>query len=461
MDIEFYSLLFYFIISIVQSNNISTYQQLYHITDYILSFNTYHFEWNKHQFTTTTFTQDDRHRACTIHIPSLCIEYTSTKSGFVVHLNDTSFDFMNDNDWTQINYTHTPQSLALYHPNALNEPHLLRDAVSRDEDVHDDTDDLDPFQSPNPHYPGRRLLRSRARCRVYLYKNSRFSRRKGGTFRRRRYTTSALKRKGFRGGRVRSVKVRGSRCCTARLYSHNNFRGKRVRFKRGSYSRIRRRKHRIENLGSMKVYCSSRRGRRRRSRRRRRRRGGFGRGLRRFGKFMGRGIGALAGHLQSQTGPHPIPILLGPMTGMLGHFGYSMHPIMPPSMAMQHTMMGHYGGGMGMPMMSHPMYGHPTMGHGTMPFGNMAMGGMGMNGMGGMGMHPGMMGGMGHPMMGGMGHPMMGGMGHPMTGGMGYGMGGYGMGMGHPMMGGMGHPMTGGMGYGMGGYGMGMGHPMM
>ena len=112
---------------------------------------------------------------------------------------------------------------------------------------------MDEFQSPNPDFAGRRLLRRRrAKCRVYLYRNSRFSGRRGGTFRRRRYRSSSLRRKGVNGGPVRSVKVRGSRCCTAKLYPRDNFRGRRVRFRRGSYSRIRSSRHRISNLKSMK-----------------------------------------------------------------------------------------------------------------------------------------------------------------------------------------------------------------
>ena len=149
------------------------------------------------------------------------------------------------------------------------------------------------------------------------------------------------------------------------------------------------------------------------------------------------GGGCHSGGCHHHNDNQPIPILLGPMTGMLGHFGYSMHPMIPPQMAAMQGMMGHYGmgGGMGMPMMNHPMYGMPHMGHGY-GFGH-GMHGM-MGGMGGIGMMNPMM------MMGGM-HGMMG-MNPMMMGGM-HGM----HGMMNPMMGMM-NPMMGGMC--MGGMGM-------
>ena len=112
------------------------------------------------------------------------------------------------------------------------------------------------------------------------------------------------------------------------------------------------------------------------------------------------------------------------MTGMLGHFGYSMHPIMPPMMGAMAGMMGGYGAPA---IMSHPAFGHPMMGHGHgFGLGMGMMPGMGM----GMGMMPGMMGGMMPGMMGmggmGMMNPMML---NPMYSGMmgGMGMGGMGM----------------------------------
>lgn len=267
-----------------------------HISDYILSFETYHFEWNKQYFESKTLKENGDNDitttteiACTVDIPSLCINYTPKKVGFTVLFNDSKYDFMKNNDWTQINYIHANDSITLYddkyNSQIMDNENNIIDYQSIDseedeeefekyESYDDDDDILDDLNevSPNPAFAGRRLLRRRrAKCRVYLYGSSGFRRRRGGTFRRRRYRRSSLSKKGIRSGEsIRSIKVRGSRCCTAKIYRSDNFRGRRVRFRRGSYRSLRSRRRRISRIGSMKVYCS--RSRRRGSRRGRRRR---------------------------------------------------------------------------------------------------------------------------------------------------------------------------------------------
>jgi len=380
------------------------------IFDYILSFKQYHFEWSTQYFSSETLL-NPKHKhtneditTCTNDIPSLCINYTPNKPGFRVLFNESQYDFLSDDDWTQINYIHANDSITLYDEAYRSQiasssdltDTSLDDAFFEEEEEYDDDEDdeLDAFQSPNPDFAGRRLLRRRkAKCRVYLYRLSKFGGRIG-SFSRRAYRATSLRRAGYKGSSVRSVKVRGSRCCTARLYTKDGYRGRRVRFRRGRYSRIRSRRHQIRKLGSMKIYCSRSRGRSRRRRSRRGRRCPCRQCPCRAG---GAGAGAGGGGDQQ-----PIPILLGPMTGMLGHFGYSMHPMIPPQMAAMSGMQGNYGNGMGMPMMSHPSFGQPSMGSGYgfgMGMGGMPAMGAGMGGMPGMGMANGMMPGMG---MGGM-----------------------------------------------------------
>ena len=289
MDIKAYILILYIILNAIhpinESKDILDPNALHHITDYILSFNTYHFEWSTQHFTTTTTAKT--HSACTKNIPSLCIEYTPNSRGFSIKHNDKSFDFLDDTLWSQINYIHSNE-IIVYRNNDIDETIA---AIESEYESESETEEEEE------HSERRLISLSRAKCRVYLYGNSHFASRKGGTFGRRRYRSDDLRRRGFRGGAVRSIKVRGSRCCTAKLYAHDNFRGKRVKFRYGRYSKLRSRRHQIENLASMKVYCGRRRSRRRRRRRwgERARDGlsGLGRGI---GGLLG-GIGRLGGHL--------------------------------------------------------------------------------------------------------------------------------------------------------------------
>ena len=115
MDIKLYITFIFNIIHIINSIN----DQPQHITDYILSFNTYHFEWNKEYFDPPKTLSNNNNnnnitRACTINIATLCIDYTPNRSGFIVSFNNSKYDFTKNNDWTQINYIHANDSITLY-----------------------------------------------------------------------------------------------------------------------------------------------------------------------------------------------------------------------------------------------------------------------------------------------------------------------------------------------------------
>eukprot|EP01083_Nonionella_stella_P202923 740859_1 len=101
MDIKLYTLLILTIYIVKSSTNAPQ----FHITDYILSYSTYHFEWNPTHFISKTLS-NNKIQSCTKNtqnIPQICIQYTPQKHGFIIQYKNQSFNFQNDNAFTQIN----------------------------------------------------------------------------------------------------------------------------------------------------------------------------------------------------------------------------------------------------------------------------------------------------------------------------------------------------------------------